>query len=302
MRMSPTHALARPRLTDASEGQAQYLCEDELQRSCETVEQLRRDLKEALDAQGAHVGGLRGGSVREQASGEAEEEIEEEIEEMICDGLCAAAVDLRRQLEALEQERHRSSILQLHANGSADGEDDHGVATQGSVQGAEGKGDQLGDWPSCGGRCDSAERLRRQVFLPSLLFLSSSLPSHSAEARAGGEEGRGWVGATQLREECSAHLATSPPDASAAREKGAQTRAPGKRVRLATRALLATPAVAKESSRRTARAQLIPARALLSLLPPSDDTPRWCQLQAAEARGDDAELESEVRCLRYTKY
>jgi len=114
--------------------------------------------------------------------------------------------------------------------------------------------------------------------------------------------GRGGVGATQLREECSAHLATSPPDASAAREKGAQTRAPGKRVRLATRALLATPAVAKESSRRTARAQLIPARALLSLLPPSDDTPRWCQLQAAEARGDDAELESEVRCLRYTKY
>ena len=222
MRMSPTHALARPRPTDASEGQAQYLCEDELQRSCETVEQLRRDLKEALDAQGAHVGGLRGGSVREQASGEAEEEIEEEIEEMICDGLCAAAVDLRRQLEALEQERHRSSILQLHANGSADGEDDHGVATQGSVQGAEGKGDQLGDWPSCGGRCDSAERLRRQVFLPSLLFLSSSLPSHSARKR--GREGRRAEGGWMRRNLGRNALLTSRPPLPTLRQRARRAR------------------------------------------------------------------------------
>jgi hypothetical protein len=124
------------------------------------VEQLRGELQQVLDGRRGHS--LLGGVVAQEGSRGAGENIEEEIEEIVCDGVCATAEHLRRQLAELQLDHQRQSELNFDGQGRQAAEE--GFSMQEREQG-ECNG---GAWRNCGGRCDSAERLRHQVLSPSL--------------------------------------------------------------------------------------------------------------------------------------
>jgi hypothetical protein len=241
---------------------------------------------------------------------------------MVSDGVCATAEHLRRQPAVLQLEHHRQSVLNLDGQGRQAAEE--GL----SMQEREQRECNAGAWRYCGGRCDSAERLRHQVLSPSLapsplsLSLHPPLPfscpprpppaplSLSLKAiAAGGGMRRSWtcVAVTPLAM-CSGRLGF-PGEGSPARQSALQTIAgvACKRLqlqprssRLAHRAYLAARAAAKRRSKRQAAKPRSKSPALAQETrsppppPPHAPPPRLCQLQVAEARCDDAELENEV--------
>jgi len=309
-----SRASARTQTTDANGGQAQYLCEDELQRSCETVEQLRGVLQEVLNGRRGHS--LQGGVVGQEGSRRAEEE---EIEEMVSDGVCATAERLRRQLAVLQQ-----SVLNLAGQGRQAAE--KGLSMQEREQGEC----NAGAWRSCGGRCDSAERLRHQVLSPSLapspLSLSTSSspfplpppfpPVPPRPPLSVSQSCSGWGGEEEELDvrcrDASGHVLWAPriPWRGIACEaeflsnycrSGLQTiAAPASQLTPCTSCLPSRTCSGKAEEQKASSKLRSKSPALAQQTrsplppPPNAPPPRLCQLEVSEARCDDAELENEV--------